>query len=143
MDIKSFYPVLIAPKIFELKEFYCRYFGFTVAFEADWYVSLKKTQADQVIELALVAEGHPTIPPSISGSTRALILNIEVDDAKEAHQRLVGTEKLKPVLTLRDEAFGQRHFIIQDPAGNLVDVIQNIEPSAEFLQKYASEGNGA
>ena len=43
-----------------------------------------------------------------------------------------------PVLrTLRDEDFGQRHFITADPNGVLIDVIKPIEPSAAFLGQYA------
>ena len=40
------------------------------------------------------------------------------------------------VLSLRDEDFGQRHFILRDPAGNLVDVIQSIPASEEYAQSY-------
>jgi hypothetical protein len=48
-----------------------------------------------------------------------------------------GVAALDPVLPLRDEAFGQRHFIVRDPAGNLVDVIENIPPSEEFASAYS------
>lgn len=41
-------------------------------------------------------------------------------------------------LPLRDEPFGQRHFIITDPAGTLVDVIKPIPPSPEFAAMYVS-----
>ena len=45
-----------------------------------------------------------------------------------------------PILrSLRDEAFGQRHFITKDPNGVLIDVIKPIPPSAEFLAQYAPE----
>ncbi|THB79312.1 MAG: glyoxalase/bleomycin resistance/extradiol dioxygenase family protein, partial [Desulfobulbaceae bacterium] len=39
---------------------------------------------------------------------------------------------------IKSEDFGQRHFIVVDPNGILVDVIQNIEPSAEFAEQYGS-----
>ena len=48
---------------------------------------------------------------------------------------------MRPILPLRDEEFGQRHFIISYPAGNLVDIIENIEASAEFAGYY-HDGNG-
>ena len=41
-------------------------------------------------------------------------------------------------LALRDEPFGQRHFIVQDPNGVLIDVIQPIPPSEDFLRQYAA-----
>jgi hypothetical protein len=41
-------------------------------------------------------------------------------------------------LVLRDEAFGQRHFIVRDPNGVLIDVIQPIAPDEAFLAQYAA-----
>jgi hypothetical protein len=40
---------------------------------------------------------------------------------------------------LRDEDFGQRHFITADPNGVLIDVIKPIPPSAEFAELYAKD----
>ncbi len=40
------------------------------------------------------------------------------------------------VLDLKSEKWGQRHFITKDPNGLLVDVIQNVPPSEEFVQQY-------
>ena len=37
------------------------------------------------------------------------------------------------VQALRDEVFGQRHFIAADPNGILVDVITPIEPDPDWL----------
>ncbi|RZI75480.1 MAG: glyoxalase, partial [Variovorax sp.] len=42
------------------------------------------------------------------------------------------------LLTLRDEAFGQRHFITADPNGVLIDIVKPIPPSAEFAAQYAA-----
>ncbi|MNR60687.1 hypothetical protein D3C85_1822330 [compost metagenome] len=40
------------------------------------------------------------------------------------------------LLPLRDEAFGQRHFITVDPSGVMLDIIQPIPPSPEFAALY-------
>ena len=40
------------------------------------------------------------------------------------------------LLPIRDEDFGQRHFILDGPGGILVDVIQNIDPSTAFAAAY-------
>ena len=45
---------------------------------------------------------------------------------------------VRVVLPLRSEDFGQRHFIVSDPGGVLVDVITPIEPSVEFAAAYAA-----
>lgn len=53
-------------------------------------------------------------------------------------RRLVDGAGLTPVLPLRSEDFGQRHFIVADPGGVLIDVITPIEPTREFAERYAS-----
>ncbi|WP_261376298.1 hypothetical protein [Isoptericola variabilis] len=39
-------------------------------------------------------------------------------------------------MALRDEDFGQRHFIVAAPDGVLVDVITPVAPSAEYAAGY-------
>lgn len=136
MNISSFYPVLMTSDINGLKDFYCEHFNFTVAFEADWYVSLKKVRGTHVIELALLESSHPTVPQGFATDTRGVILNVEVADATAEYERLVQQRGLPEVLPLRDEAFGQRHFLTRDPAGNLIDIIENIAPDPSFAANY-------
>ena len=45
------------------------------------------------------------------------------------------------LLALRDEDFGQRHFITQDPDGVMIDVITPIAPSAAFQAQYVDATN--
>ena len=40
------------------------------------------------------------------------------------------------VYPLRDEVWGQRHFMAKDPNGLLVDVVQLIPPAPEFLREH-------
>jgi uncharacterized glyoxalase superfamily protein PhnB len=138
MKIKSFYPVLMTSDVKALRDFYCEYFGFMPTFEADWYVSLQKIQPEGVIELALLESGHATIPAGHRTEARGLILNFEVEDARREYERLVKQAKLEELMTLRDEEFGQRHFIVQDPAGNLIDIIENIAPGQAFTDNYVT-----
>lgn len=54
------------------------------------------------------------------------------------HDRLVAAGL--PILrSLRDEAFGQRHFIVGDPNGVLIDVITPIPPTGEFVALYSPD----
>ena len=43
------------------------------------------------------------------------------------------------LLSLRDEAFGQRHFITKDPNGVLIDIIKPIPPTGEFAAQYVEQ----
>ncbi|MFI7706213.1 VOC family protein [Nonomuraea sp. NPDC049480] len=134
MELSSFYPVVCAADVAASKDFYVRLFGFEVTFEADWYVSLRRG----AYELALLDHTHPTLPAAYRRPVGGLLLNFEVADVDAEWERLVVREGLTPELALRDEDFGQRHFIVADPGGVLVDVITPIAPSGEYAELYAS-----
>ncbi|MCR9159128.1 MAG: VOC family protein [Nannocystaceae bacterium] len=137
-SLSSSYPVLITSAVAETVAFYRQHFGFEVSFESDWYVSLRHASATEY-ELAVLVAGHPTVPAQFRELEFRTLLNLEVDDATQTYGRLVEGAGLPVVQPLRDEAFGQRHFITQDPAGNLVDVIEHIPPSAEFAAAYLAD----
>ena len=42
----------------------------------------------------------------------------------------------EPELEIRSEDFGQRHFIVADPDGVLIDVITPIAPAADYADQY-------
>ena len=65
-----------------------------------------------------------------------MILSLYVADAAAEHDRLAGAG-ITIVQPLRDEVFGQRHFIAADPNGLLIDIITPIEPDPEFLKTLA------
>jgi catechol 2,3-dioxygenase-like lactoylglutathione lyase family enzyme len=136
MILRSSYPVLMVEDAKAAADFYIRYFGFEETFSTDWYVSLRHGTRPES-ELAFVQASHESIPAEYRTPSRGLLLNLEVDDAAGEYARLVEGSGFEPLLALRDEAFGQRHFIVLDPAGNLVDVIENIPPSEEFAPAYA------
>ncbi|GAB2612789.1 VOC family protein [Streptomyces capparidis] len=134
--LTSFYPVICTPRIKESRDFYTGLLGFEPTFEADWYVSLRRP-GPRPFELALLDHEHPTLPAPYRAPVRGLLLNFEVEDVDAEWERLVVRGGLAPELPLRDEDFGQRHFIVADPAGVLVDVITPIPPSAEYAARYA------
>jgi catechol 2,3-dioxygenase-like lactoylglutathione lyase family enzyme len=139
MTLHSSYPVLMVEDAKAAADFYVRFFGFEETFSTDWYVSLRHGTRPES-EVAFVRATHESIPAGYRAPSRGVLLNLEVDDAAGEYARLVDRDGLEPLLPLRDEAFGQRHFIVRDPAGNLVDVIENIPPSAEFATAYAQGG---
>jgi uncharacterized glyoxalase superfamily protein PhnB len=134
MKITSFYPVIMTANVAGTADFYQRHFGFQSLFTSDWYVHLQSRQ-DAGVNLAVLDGQHHTIPEAGRGSASGMILNFEVEDP-DAVYRDVQAAGLPILLTLRDEDFGQRHFITADPNGVLIDVIKPIPPSAEFAAAY-------
>lgn len=141
MRTTQFYPVLMVEDVAGVSAFYRAHFGFRPLFESDWYVHLQSVE-DPAVNLAILDGSHETIPEAARpGRAAGVLLSFEVEDVDSVHAEL--TAKGLPVLLpLRDEPFGQRHFITRDPAGVLIDVIEPIPPSAEYLAQYA-EGAAA
>ncbi|MEM8702746.1 MAG: VOC family protein [Pseudomonadota bacterium] len=138
MKATQYYPVLLTDKVGATAAFYKEHFRFRPAFEADWYVHLQSVEDDKV-NLAVLDKDHETIPASGRGNgAGGLLLNFEVEDVDTIYETL--RQKGLPILLeLRDEPFGQRHFITQDPNGVMIDVIKPIPPSAEFLAQFSPE----
>ena len=138
MRVTQYYPVLMTDDVSATAAFYQRHFRFQPVFESDWYVHLQSSE-DPAVNLAVLDSTHETIPVEGRNRTAAgLLLNFEVDDVDAEFAR--GLQAGLPIVQeLRDEVFGQRHFIARDPNGVLIDVIKPIPPSPEFLAQYAPE----
>ena len=137
MKITSYYPVIMTCDVPGTADFYTAHFGFEEAFRSDWYVHLRSS-SDQSVNLAVLDGSHETIPEAGRGRVSGLLLNFEVEDPDEVYAR-ARAAGLPILIPLRDEAFGQRHFITSDPNGVLIDVIKPIPPSAEFAELYAKD----
>lgn len=137
MKLTSYYPVLLSENVTKAAEFYIRHFHFQPLYQADWYVHLQ-SRDDASVNLGLVAKDHETIPEVGRGRTGGMLLNFEVEEV-DMHCVRLQAEGARIALPLRDEEFGQRHFIVEGPDGVLIDVIRPIPPSAEQAALYAPE----
>jgi catechol 2,3-dioxygenase-like lactoylglutathione lyase family enzyme len=134
MKVTSYYPVIMTDDVTGTAAFYVDHFGFEPLFSTDWYVHLQSTENEHVT-LAILNGSHETIPQEGRGKVSGLLLNFEVDDVDAVYDRLKAAG-LPIRLDIRDEDFGQRHFITADPNGVLIDIIKPIPPSAEFAAMY-------
>ncbi|RUW37198.1 VOC family protein [Mesorhizobium sp. M1E.F.Ca.ET.041.01.1.1] len=140
MKTTSYYPVLMTGDVAGTADFYIKHFRFEPLFTSGWYVHLRSSE-DRRVNLGIVQGDHETIPEQGRGRTSSLLINFEVRDPDAVYERIVAAGL--PVLhTLRDEPFGQRHFITRDPNGVLIDVIKPIPPSPEFQVQFV-EGSTA
>ncbi len=135
MKTTSYYPVIMTGDVAGTAAFYKEHLRFAPLFESDWYVHLQSSE-DKRVNLGIVKSDHETIPEQARGRSAAgLLINFEVKDPDAIYARIQAAGL--PILrTLRDEPFGQRHFIFADPNGVLIDVIKPIPPSAEFAAQY-------
>jgi uncharacterized glyoxalase superfamily protein PhnB len=134
MELLDAYPIIVTDKLTECRDFYTRWFGFDVAFEASWFVYL--ASAGDRPAIAFMAADHPSQPPGPETFTgQGMFLTLQVADAAAEFDRLTraGVPMAYP---LRDEPWGQRRFGLLDPSGMWVDVVQQIDPAPGFWDQY-------
>jgi catechol 2,3-dioxygenase-like lactoylglutathione lyase family enzyme len=132
--VNALFPDLQSDRLAESRDFYAGLLGMEVAFDSDWYVLLRDPRRPR-LQLAFVARGHHTVPPADHAAARGVLVTVEVDDVDAVHRRALamGAEIAQE---LRDEEFGQRHFMALDPNGLLVDVYQPIPFSPAFAAAH-------
>jgi catechol 2,3-dioxygenase-like lactoylglutathione lyase family enzyme len=133
MATTALYPVTMSDDPATTAAFYRALLGLEPTYESDWYISLAAPGGGP--ELATVARDHESVPAAFRAAPRGTLVTVEVDDARAIRRR--ASEIGAPLeLELRDEPFGQRHFMVRDPDGLLVDVVEPIPPAPEFAELY-------
>ena len=137
IEPKSSFPVFTVHDLAAARSFYTEHLGFDVVFSNEWYVHLVSKSGVQV---GFMLPEQPTQPPIFQEPYHGegVIFSLEVDDADAAFAA-AQSKSLNIVLELRSEDWGQRHFCIQDPNGVNLDIVQAIEPTAEYRSDYGSE----
>jgi catechol 2,3-dioxygenase-like lactoylglutathione lyase family enzyme len=135
MELVDSYPVIVTDRLHECREFYRRWFGFEVGFEASWFVLLNGG-GSRPVTLAFMHSEHPSSPPSPAPfDGGGAFLTFQVADAESEYKRLVEAG-LECELALSDEPWGQRRFGVLDPAGMWVDVVEQIQPAGGWWDPF-------
>ncbi|MDX1957283.1 MAG: VOC family protein [Leptospiraceae bacterium] len=117
----KFNPGFVTEELISSRDFYVKYFGFSVKFENDFYVLLENIEAR--FELSFLKPNHasqnPVFQPKYSTGG---YLTIEVGNVDAEYKRLKSLG-CKIHMETRDEPWGDRHFIVLDPNGIGVDVV--------------------
>ena len=118
-------------KLEQSRDFYRDILGFALVFENDNYIEM-------------LAEGSTTmgvsfITPELSGGEKftgeGIILSFEVADvdAEFARLKAAGVRILEE---LRDKAWGERSFVINDPNGVHIYIYKAIPPTPEYQEIF-------
>lgn len=134
MAISGLFPVLLSRDLSAARHFYERFFGLVALFESDWYVQLCDPTNPR-FEFAVMTTSHESLPGAAQPPAGGVLLTFEVPDAAVEHARLSGLGA-EMVHGLRDEAWGQRHFMLRGHDGVFVDVVERITPADEFASGY-------
>jgi predicted enzyme related to lactoylglutathione lyase len=138
MKIVDHYPLITTPALAACRDFYVQHFGAQVGFEANWFVYLQcPAQGGQSAwSIAFMTTNHPTRPPGPEPfDGKGMILTLQVEDARAAHAAL-SKSGAKIIYPLTQEAWGQLRLTCQDPAGTLIDVVEQTEPVEGYWDQY-------
>lgn len=118
---------IITQNLKETKAFYQDVLGFGVSFENDFYLLLHTPNHEA--EISFLLPNHPTQQPLFQAPFQGegMYLTIEVEEVDALYDEL----KAKGVdikIDIRNEAWGDRHFAIQDPNGIGIDIVTYKKP---------------
>ena len=131
-SIQRAFPSIFTDDIHAVRDFYIELFAWSVAFDSDWFVHLQAAESSP-IELGILRRDHEIVPAGRRGAPSGGMLTFVVDDVDALHalcvERGFDIEEAP-----RDLFYGQRRMLVRDPAGTLVDVSSECDPSPAFLE---------
>ena len=126
IDIDAMFPVMVAKKLEALKVYYETVFGFKAVFyDKDFYLHL--ISPNNAIQLGFLMPNHVSQPQFLHSImvSEGFVLSLEVKDAALAYAEAIKMN-IDVVMPLKAEEWGQIHFILQDPAGLRIDVVEHV-----------------
>ncbi len=130
IEFDAMFPVMVSTELASLKQFYESVFGFhAVFYQADFYLHLVSPNTG--VQLGFLMPEHASQPDFLHArmASEGYVLSLEVKDAQAAYVQAQDL-KLMVAMELKDEDWGQRHFIIQDPAGFYIDLVEHQEAAS-------------
>ena len=92
MELEASYPVVVTDKLIECRDFYTRWFGFRVVFEATWFVYLKPSD-ESPHGIAFMKPDHPSQPPGPEAfDGHGILLTFQVSDAASEFERVQASD---------------------------------------------------
>ena len=126
MKVIRIVPNLSSAAFAASRDFYAALFDLVVSVELDdWYLQLMP-KSDTTVNMGFVKPDHELFAGrNSSAGTYGLVLTIHVDDVDEAYERAkeIGA---RIAAEIRNEEHGQRHFLVIDPNGVLLNVMSNM-----------------
>jgi hypothetical protein len=124
MVIGSFPDVCVA-SVADSVRFYLALLELDVIVDQGWYAELGTGTVPRV---AFVEASHETVPAAVGGPPRGVLLSFEVDDAGVAARAAarIGC----PIAAALVSELGQRHLMVIDPDGAVVDIIERVPLTA-------------
>lgn len=115
---------VVTEKVQESRDFYVRLFGFEVIYESEggWFVLLQLGDSELGFMKPNLETQAEVFRPAFRG--QGIWIAVDVDDVETEYQRIKSLDV--PIeAVIRDEPWGDRHFVVVDPNGIGIDIVQH------------------
>lgn len=122
MRISSSAVSLTVDDVAASSKFLATHFGFVEQMSADGFVSL--SHQDAAMDLVFLRRGIEVLPEPLRDRTAAGVIVAFVVDNLEAEQERLRAEGVPITLPLREEPWGERLFMVEDPNGISYELVE-------------------
>ena len=122
MRISSSAVSLTVDDVAASSKFLVTHFGFTERMSADGFASLGRD--DAVMDLVFLRRGIEVLPEPLRDRRAAGVIVAFVVDDLEAEQERLRAEGVPITLPLREEPWGERLFLVEDPNGISYELVE-------------------
>lgn len=109
------------------KAFYVELLGLSVKYDSDWYIQLCLPENSDV-EYGIIKRDHVLVPHHYQQMPTGMYVTFVVSDVDAVYAQAVAMA-LPIIQEPRNEFYGQRRFLTQDPNGCLLDICSPWEMS--------------
>ncbi len=125
LNINAAFPLYVVEELETQKNYYHQYFGFeAVFFDPAFYLHL--VNPSNGIQLGFMLPNLPNQADFLHSKAEAkgMVITFEVDNAAQAHTQ-AKKDELDIVFELKTETWNQIHFMVRDPAGLVIDIVED------------------
>jgi catechol 2,3-dioxygenase-like lactoylglutathione lyase family enzyme len=114
MTISRAVPNIRSDRPAETRDFFADLFGFEVAMDLDWVMTLASPD-DPAVQITIISSDDMAAPG----------ISVGVADVDAVHAKAV-EQGLEIAYPLRDEAWGVRRFMLREPSGTVINVVSHL-----------------
>jgi catechol 2,3-dioxygenase-like lactoylglutathione lyase family enzyme len=125
IEFNTLFPLYVTDNLEALKAFYTTVFGFeAVFFDPDFYLHLQHSGSGT--QIGFLVPAHASQPEFLHAKAQfeGQVISFDVGDAKAAlaEAQRSGLDIFYPYT---EEPWGQNHFMLRDPSGFILDIVEN------------------
>jgi len=108
------------------KKFYTDLLGLKMKYDSDWYVQLCCPDNSD-IEYGIIKRDHELVPKKYQNKPDGMYVTFVVGNVDTLYEKALEMD-IYIIQEPRNEFYGQRRFLTQDPSGCLIDICSPWEP---------------